>query len=132
MRRKPECKRCKATDRNRIVKAEGCEASWHMAAKPTGTQPTVNAALVHRQFALLPGEICRASGGGIDSKTRIGSPRATKNQAPWRAARCVSKKEAATCQHPTARRVETRGVTEQKSAKAIVGGQVALQLLDRR
>ena len=39
----------------RIVKAEGCEASWHMTAKPSGTQPTVNAALVHRQFAHLPG-----------------------------------------------------------------------------
>ena len=58
VRRKPECKRCEATDRNRIVKAQGCEASWHMTAKPTGTQPTVNAALVHRQFAHLPGEIC--------------------------------------------------------------------------
>ena len=23
------------------VKAEGCEASWHMTAKPTGTQPPV-------------------------------------------------------------------------------------------
>ena len=69
VRRKPECKRCEAepgplarrglqgTDRNRMVKAEGCEASWHMTAKPTGTQPTVNAALVHRQFAFLPGEI---------------------------------------------------------------------------
>ena len=45
--------RCEATDRNRIVKAQGCEASWHMTAKPTGTQPTVNAALVHRQFATL-------------------------------------------------------------------------------
>ena len=30
--RKPECKRCQATNRNRIVKAEGCEASWHMVA----------------------------------------------------------------------------------------------------
>jgi hypothetical protein len=60
--RKPECKRCEATDRNRIVKAEGGEASWHMTAKPTGTQPTVNAALVHRQFASLPGEICTACG----------------------------------------------------------------------
>ena len=48
VRRKPACKRCEATDRNRIVKAEGCEARWHMAAKPTGTQPTVNAALAHR------------------------------------------------------------------------------------
>ena len=42
---------CEATDRNRIVKAEGVEASWHMTAKPTGSTPTVNAALVHRQFA---------------------------------------------------------------------------------
>ncbi|MDP3927060.1 MAG: group II intron maturase-specific domain-containing protein, partial [Hydrogenophaga sp.] len=33
-------------------KAEGVEASWHMTAKPTGSTPTVNAALVHRQFAL--------------------------------------------------------------------------------
>ena len=48
VRRKPECKRCEATDRNRIVKAEGCCWRWHIAAKPTGTQPTVNAALVHR------------------------------------------------------------------------------------
>jgi hypothetical protein len=44
---------CEATDRNRIVKAEGVEASWHMTAKPTGSMPTVNAALVHRQFATL-------------------------------------------------------------------------------
>ena len=29
-----ECRRCEATARNRIVKAEGCEASWHMTAKP--------------------------------------------------------------------------------------------------
>src|SRR5574337_533899 len=62
VRRKPERKRCEATDRNRIVKAEGREASWHTTAKPTGTLPTVNAALVHRQFAFLPGEICVASG----------------------------------------------------------------------
>ena len=33
-----------------------------MTAKPTGTAATVNAALVHRQFAFLPGEICAAGG----------------------------------------------------------------------
>ena len=38
---------CETTDRNRIVKAEGVEASWHMTAKPTGSTPTVNAAFVH-------------------------------------------------------------------------------------
>ena len=44
---------CEATDRNRIVKAEEVGASWHMTAKPTGSTPTVNAALVHGQFATL-------------------------------------------------------------------------------
>ena len=53
---------CETTDRNRIVKAEGVEASWHMTAKPNGSTPTVNAAFVHGQFASLPGEICAASG----------------------------------------------------------------------
>ena len=60
--RKLECKRCEATERNRIDKAEGCEASWRMTAKPGGTQPTVNAAFVHRQFVILPGEVCIACG----------------------------------------------------------------------
>ena len=36
---------CKARTET-AYKAEGCEASWHMTAKPTGTQPTVNAALM--------------------------------------------------------------------------------------
>ena len=49
-------------------KAEGCEASWHMTAKPTCTQPTVNAALVHRQFAFLPGEICAPWQRGTDGR----------------------------------------------------------------
>jgi hypothetical protein len=52
---------CKARTET-AYKAEGCEASWHMTTKPTGTQPTVNAALAYRQFASLPGEIC-AEGG---------------------------------------------------------------------
>jgi hypothetical protein len=50
--RKPECK-CATTDRNRVVKAEGVEASWHMTAKPTGSVLRVNAAFVHRKFATL-------------------------------------------------------------------------------
>ncbi|HBF23934.1 MAG TPA: hypothetical protein DDW43_00200 [Nitrosomonas sp.] len=36
-----------------------------MTAKPNGTPATVNAALVHRQFAFLPGEVC-ADGGQPD------------------------------------------------------------------
>src|SRR5450759_2524206 len=87
--RKPECKSCEATDRNRIVKAEGCEASWHMTAKPSGTQPTVNAALVHRQFAFLPGEICAEGGAFDDDRPGIGPHREPKVQALRRAARCM-------------------------------------------
>ena len=44
---------CETTDRNRIVKAEGVEASWHMTAKPTGSTPTVNAAFVPREVRVL-------------------------------------------------------------------------------
>ena len=66
--RKPECKRCEATDRNRIQGRGTRWPSWHMTAKPTGTQPTVNAALVHRQFAVLPGEICAPWRRGTDGR----------------------------------------------------------------
>ena len=72
-------------------KAEGCEASWHMTAKPTGTQPTVNAALVHRQFAFLPGESCTASGACRGCKTRTGPHRDTKG--PSAAASCPPRVE---------------------------------------
>ena len=41
---------------------------WQMAAKPTETQPTVNAALVHRQFAHLPGDICAPRRCGADGR----------------------------------------------------------------
>lgn len=85
VRRKPERKRCEATDRNRIAKAEGCEASWHMTAKPTGTQPTVNAALVHQQFAFLPGEICAASGAPMVTFPERTAP---GYQGPGAAASC--------------------------------------------
>ena len=62
-RRKPECQRCEATDCKPHRQGRGPRwPSWHMTAKPTGTQPKTNAALVHRQFALLPAETCGASG----------------------------------------------------------------------
>ena len=122
VRRKPECKRCEATDRNRIVKAQGCEASWHMTAKPTGTQPTVNAALVHRQFAFLPGEIC-AEGGALDDdrpgSDHTGNPRSRRcGELP-----AACDESAASTIDNTARRAATRVVTTQESADAIVGGQ---------
>ena len=58
-----------------------------------------------------------------DDITRNGSHRDTKNLAPWRAARCVSKKEAATSCKFTARRPAMAAVMVQKSAEAIVGVQ---------
>jgi hypothetical protein len=57
-----------------------------MTAKPTGTQPTVNAALVHRQFAFLPGEICLACGAIDASHERPGRAVPETNQAQgWEA-----------------------------------------------
>ena len=47
-------------------------------------------------------------------------PPGYQDPAPWRAARCVSKKLAATSTRRTARHVETHGVMVQKSAEAIV------------
>ena len=118
--RKPECKRCEATDGNRIVKAEGGEASWHMAAKPTGTQPTVNAALVHRQFAHLPpGDLRR-------ERRACGDIRGSGHTGSTRSKRCgalpaACDESAATHHRRAARCTATRGVTVQKSADAIVG-----------
>ena len=48
-------------------------------------------------------------------------PPGYQDPAPWRAARCVSKKEAATSSSHTARPAAMRAVMGQKSAKAIVG-----------
>gem|GEM_PF-3613046 len=71
VRRKPACKSCEATDRNRIVKAEGCEASWHMAAKPTGMQPTLNAALVTETVRVLTwGDLRRKRSGAIQTDVK--------------------------------------------------------------
>lgn len=85
--RNPEYKRCEAIDRNRTVKAEGCEASCHMAAKPTGTRLAVNAAYVHRQFAFLHGEICAALAvRWVRGITRHRFTRDTKNKNGLRAA----------------------------------------------
>ena len=122
VRRKPECKRCeaepghkqsgglfvpgegpghwpgaacKARTANRIVKAEGCCWRWHMTAKPTGTQPTVNAALVHRQFAHLPpGDLRRERRASDDDRPGTVHP---GYQEPGAAASCPprAKKPAA-------------------------------------
>ena len=111
---------CKARTANRIVKAEGCEASWHMTAKPTGTQPTVNAALVHRQFAHLPpGDLHRGRCAwmvqdpawdhtGISRSRRCGELPAACDES------------AANTIDDTARAAVTSGVTMQKSAEVIV------------
>ena len=76
-------------------KAEGAEASWHMTAKPTGTAPTVNTALVHRQFAHLPpGDLRRERRACDDDEP---GPVHPGYQEPGAAARCPprAKKAAA-------------------------------------
>ena len=90
-----------------------------MTAKPTGTQPTVNAALVHRQFAFLPGEICTEGGAFDDDRPgsdHTGIPRPKRcGELP-----AACEESAAIIIGVTARRVVTRGVRVQKSAAAIV------------
>ena len=101
-------------------KAEGCEASWHMTAKPTGTAPTVNAALVHRQFAHLPpGDLRRErrADGDIPGSDHTGLSRSRRcGELP-----AACDESAATTIGAAARRAATRVVTVQKSANAIVG-----------
>ena len=81
---------CETTDRNRIVKAEGVEASWHMTAKPTGSTPTVNAAFVPGEVRVLDrGRSAPRAVRLEDDKIRNGSHRDIKNQALRRAARCM-------------------------------------------
>ena len=96
-----------------------------MTAKPTGTQPTVNAALVHRQFAFLPGEICAASGAPVMTTDPERFTRDTKNQALRRAARRERRNRQQSSSRRAARPAATPGVTVQKSAEAVVGRQVS-------
>jgi RNA-directed DNA polymerase len=96
--------------------------------KPNGTTSRVYAALVHRQFAFLPGEICITCGTKekfVRQFPEHGRHRVTNVQAPWGAAPCVSKKEAALLTSRAARGVATRCVMVQKSAEAIVGAKVS-------
>ena len=90
-----------------------------MTAKPTGTQPTVNAALVHRQFAHLPpGDLHR---GRCALMVKTGSD----HTGISRSGRCgelpaACDESAASTIDYTARPAATSGVTMQKSAEVIV------------
>ena len=93
-----------------------------MTAKPSGTQPTVNAALVHRQFASLTwGDLHRERCASMVAKPGWFTP---GHQEPSAAASCPLR--AMNRQQPpskrTARHAATRDVTAQKSADAVVGG----------
>ena len=93
-----------------------------MTAKPTGTQPTVNAALVHRQFAHLPqGDLHRERCALMvtnPASDHTGIPRSRRRgELP-----AASDESAATTIERTARRAATRDVMGQKSADAVVGG----------
>ena len=116
--------------RNRIVKAEGCCWRWHMTAKPTGTQPTVNVALVHRQFTFLPGEICLACGVDEVSDERPGRAVPEANQAlswvGWANLKRANLQPQLLI--GTARLAVTCDVIGQKSAEVIVGSK---ELKDR-
>ena len=61
----------------------------HFGVELGGTQPTVNAALVHRQFAFLPGEICTEGGVLDDDSPGSDHTGLSMVQALRRAARCM-------------------------------------------
>jgi len=49
-------------DEQKSHRRPGAGASQHMVTKPIGTLDRVNAAIVHRRFTFLSGEICPACG----------------------------------------------------------------------
>ncbi len=147
VRRKPECKRCEATDRNRIQGrglrgelAHDSKAHRYAPCRPrrangpalrqaqtvhwtvcVRAQPTVNAALVHRQFASLTwGDLRRERRALMvtnPASDHTGIPRSRRRgELP-----AASDEAAAITTTRAARRAATRGVTEQKSADAVVG-----------
>jgi hypothetical protein len=71
--------KCGPTDRNRIVRLS-LRASWHDTTKPTGSGDRVNAAVVHRKFTFLSGEICLPARQEQGVSAIIRSP-----EAPWMA-----------------------------------------------
>lgn len=57
-------------DKNRIEGRPG-EASWHNTAKPYDAVREVNAAVVRRRTAFLPGEALREQSGGESAEAVV-------------------------------------------------------------
>ena len=97
-------------------------ASQHLMTKPTGTVHRVNAAVVHGKFMFLLGEICE----GWRREPIVDKAR----RALWRIKAQAHREVVARCERrgqqprPTnaAPRAAMRGVTSQKSAKAVLAG----------
>lgn len=97
-------------------------ASQHLMTKPTDTVHRVNAAVVHGKFMFLLGEICE----GWRREPIVDRAR----RAGWRikaqASRGVVTRDERSGQRPrpthAAPRAAMRGVTSQKSAKAVLAG----------
>ena len=145
VRWKPKCKRCEATDckphsQGRgmlLAMAHGSKAHRYAPCRPrrargpalrqaqtvhwtvcVRAQPTVNAALVHRQFAHLPGEICapwRCSTDGRNGRV-VPYPKrpGARSRSPISSERIGPKPSG-----HTARPAVMHGVRPQKSAEAI-------------
>jgi hypothetical protein len=101
-------------------------ASLHNITKPTGSGDRVNAAFVHGKLTFLSGEICMSRDRRVMSKGRNRFTRLNKNPAyPFAVNGYESlMRETQSRQHlvtnPVALRVETYGVSVQKSADGIV------------
>ena len=118
------------TARNRIVKTEGCCWRWQMTGgrrqvaggskthRYAPCRPTVNAALVHRQFAHLLGEICAPWRCGADGRNGRVVPYLRRPGARSRSPISSERTGPDPSDH-TARPAVMHGGRPQKSAEAI-------------
>ena len=103
-------------------KGPACGASWHMTTKPIGSGGRVNAALAHRKFTFLLGEICAPSGVVMMESNQLWWCWTPNDPARGGAAPPHANEPAATPSLHAARQAAMSGVSAQKSAAAIVGG----------
>ena len=110
---------CETTNRNHI---EGLEGRGELAqdSKAHRFDAYGKCGVCAQKVCVLTwGDLHRVRCNWMTTKPGLVPP-GYQDPAPWRAARCVSKKEAATSFRRTARPAAMRAVTMQKSAEAIV------------
>ena len=115
---------CEATDRNRIEGRGGRGELAHDGEAHRFDAYGKCGVCAQKVCVLTWGDLHRVRCNWMTTKPGLVPP-GYQDPAPWRAARCVSKKLAATSSMSTARPAAMRAVMVQKSAAAIVGAQAS-------